>query len=81
MIKDPAVDPSTKPALINHLEEIIEDSCDYEWAGIRKWSEEVFSLLAKNRFPDGCRSTQRIQMLCMTLARTPLAPPNMYRDF
>lgn len=81
MIKDPAIDPFTRPALINHLEEIIEDSCDYEWAGIRRWSEEVFSLMAENRLPDGWRSTQRIQMLRMMMARTPLAPPVTFKDF
>lgn len=81
MIKDPTIDPSTRPALINHMEEIIEDSCEYEWVGIRRWSEEVFSLLAENRLANGWGATHRIQMLRMTLARIPLGQFQPQKEF
>lgn len=63
MANDPKIDPSIKPCLYNHLEEIIEDCLDFDWeTGVRKWSEQVFSLIGEDRLPRGWHSVARIQM-------------------
>lgn len=64
---------------------MIEDSCDFEWDSVRRWSEEVFTLIAENRLPGGWSATSRIQMLRMTISRSLLHrayPPrdNTQRD-
>lgn len=69
MLKDDKVDQMIKPALVSHLEDIIEDSCEFEWAGIRKWSDDVFGMIAEGRFPKGWDSVDRIQMLRMSVSR------------
>lgn len=72
MIRDPKIDPSIRPYLNNHLLEIIEDSCDYDWESVRRWSEEVFTLIAENRLPGGWTAVPRITMLRMTISRSPM---------
>lgn len=50
MIKDQTVSSSIKPYLYAHLEEIIEDARQYDWAtAVRPWSEEIFTLVAEGR--------------------------------
>lgn len=74
MIKDPLVPAKNKPYLYSHLEEIVEDAADYDWQmAVRPWSEEVFSLIADGRLPDGWASHQKIQMLRMTISRASTA--------
>lgn len=64
MIDDPGVDPAVKPHLIAHMREVAEDSCNFEWStNVRRWSEEVFDLVAENRLPQGWNTTARIQNL------------------
>lgn len=44
MIRDVSVPQDIKLLLYVHLEEILEDSRDYEWSSVvRVWSEECFS--------------------------------------
>lgn len=71
MIRDPKIDPSIRPSLNSHMLEVIEDSCDFEWDGVRRWSEEIFTLVAENRLPGGWSTTSRIQMLRLTVSRSP----------
>lgn len=69
IVKDPKTDPRIKPRLLAHLEDVIEDSCDFLWPAVRRWSEETFSLIAENRIPNGWYSTQRIQLLRVSMSR------------
>lgn len=70
MIDDPEVDPSIKPHLITHMKEVAQDACEFEWStNIRRWSEEVFDLVAERRLPDGRNSTARIQNLRTGMSR------------
>lgn len=69
IVKDPKTNPSIIVYLLKHLEDVIEDSCDFEWVKVRRWSEEIFSLVAENRLASGWGSLQRIQMLRMNLSR------------
>lgn len=46
MIRDDSVPQRIKPYLYLHLEDVLEDSCDYEWhSGVRPWSEECFVII------------------------------------
>lgn len=79
MIKDKDVPDSIKPVLLEHLDEVAEDSMDYEWSAVRRWSEEIFSLVLEGRLPQGWFSTSKIQLLRMSIARTStakLSPPS-----
>lgn len=69
LVKDPKVDPMVKPAILTHLEEVIEDSAEFEWQYVRRWSEEIFSMVAEGRLPKGWFSTGRIQLLRMSMSR------------
>lgn len=69
IVKDPKTSPGIIVYLLNHLEDVIEDACDFEWVKVRRWSEEIFSLVAENRLASGWGSQQRIQMLRMNLSR------------
>lgn len=71
MIRDPKIDPSIRPYLYSHLLEVIEDTCDFDWECVRRWSEEVFTLIAENRLLGGWSSVSRIQMLRVTISRSP----------
>lgn len=73
MVKDPDVPASIKPALLEHLDEVAEDSMEFEWQAVRRWSEEVFSLVSEGRLPQGWSSTGKIQLLRMSIARTSTA--------
>lgn len=71
IICDPKVDPSIKPELMRHMEQIVEDGQEFDWElGVRRWSEEVFSRVAQNRLPLGWHSRNEIQMLRLTISQT-----------
>lgn len=70
MIDDPEVDPAIKPNLITHMKEVAEDCCDFELStNVRRWSEEVFDLVAQRRLPEGWNSSDRIQNLRTGMSR------------
>lgn len=69
IVKDPKTDPRIKPSLLAHLEDVIEDACDFQWPAVRRWSEETFSLIAENRLPNGWYSTTRIQLLRVSMSK------------
>lgn len=69
MIRDDKLDPQLRPYLNTHLCEVIEDSCDFDWFNVRRWSEEVFGLIAEDRLPGGWAASPRIQMLRMSISR------------
>lgn len=74
IIKDPTVQSGIKPALLAHMDQILEDCRWYDWeSAVRPWSEEVFSLIAEGRLPLGWDDTQQIQMLRMTISRASTA--------
>lgn len=73
MIKDRGISSAIKPALLEHVDEVVEDCMDYEWTAVRRWSEEIFSLAAEGRLPAGWQSTGKIQLLRMSMARTSTA--------
>lgn len=49
MVKDKRLDQCLVPFLLKHLEDVIEDACDFEWSRVRRWLEEIFSLVSENR--------------------------------
>lgn len=52
MIDDQCTDPAIKPSLVVHMREVAEDACEYEWnTHVRRWSEEVFSMIAEKKPP------------------------------
>lgn len=83
MIHDPATANNIKPALLRHVEEIVEDCRDYEWStAVRRWSEECFSLVAENRLPQGWLTAGRIQLLRVSISRVSTAKINgQSKDF
>lgn len=78
IVKHPKTDPRIKPCLVAHLEDVIEDACDFQWPAVRRWSEEVFSLVAENRLPNGWFSSSRIQLLRVSMSKIDNA--KMYAD-
>lgn len=74
MIKDSIVPSNIKPYIYAHLEEVIEDAREYDWAtAVRPWSEEIFTLIAEGRLPEGWANQNKIQMLRMTMSRASTA--------
>lgn len=64
MLHDSKTDPDTKPCLMIHMEQIVEDGREFDWAsGVRRWFEEVFSHLAEGRLVNGWHSYDEIQRL------------------
>lgn len=80
MIKDPAISSTIKPALLEHVDEVVEDCRDYEWPTIRRLSEEIFSLVAENRLPAGWLSSGKIQLLRMSMSKTSTAKLSSTKD-
>lgn len=81
MFKDPTVPAAIKPALLNHVDEILEDCRSYEWeSAVRPWSEEVFSMIAEGRLPRGWDDVQQIQMLRLTISRASTAKLGQVRE-
>lgn len=71
MIHDPKLSPDIMPALMAHIEHIVEDSREFEWeTGVRRWSEEVFSRISEGRLPNGWLSQDEIQRMRMIIAQS-----------
>lgn len=70
MLDDECTDPSIKPYLLSHMKEVAEDACEYEWGThVRRWSEEIFNMVAEKRLPEGWKSSSRIQNLRTGMSR------------
>lgn len=70
ILEDDRVDPSIKPELLAHMKEVVEDSCEFDWGGhVRRWSEEVFDLVAEGRLPGGWSAHSKIQNLRTGMSR------------
>lgn len=80
MAKDPKLDPALVKPLLLHLEDVIEDSCEFEWGRVRRWSEAIFCLVTEDRLPYGWASGQRIQMLRMNMSRVESALLQHHRE-
>lgn len=81
MLDDDRVDPSVKPELLNHMREVAEDACEFEWGGhVRRWSEEVFDLVAEGRLPGGWMAHSKIQNLRTGMSRVDSARMNVAHD-
>lgn len=81
MIKDPQVPAIYKPALFDHIEQICDDCSDYDWpSAVRRWSEEVFSLVSQNRLEKGWLAKHDIQMLRLSLSRDSTARTSQHKD-
>lgn len=80
MIKDADVPSNIKPALLQHVDAIVEDCRDYEWPVVRRWSEEVFSLVAENRLPCGWHSTNKIELLRISMSKVAAARLGQHRE-
>lgn len=72
MIRDDTIPQHVKPYLYLHLEDVIEDACDYEWhSAVCPWSEECFGLVAEKRL--NWEDSARVQLLRMSMSRTSTA--------
>lgn len=81
MIKDPQVPHIYKPALLDHIEQVCDDCRDYDWpSAVRRWSEEVFSLVSQNRLEKGWLAKHDIQMLRLSLSRDSTARIHQHKD-
>lgn len=81
MIKDPQVPSMYKPALFDHIEQICDDCRDYDWSSaVRRWSEEVFTLVSQNRLEKGWLAKHDIQMLRLSLSRDSSARISQHKD-
>lgn len=80
MLDDHDVDPAIKPNLVAHMREVSEDASEFEWSNVKHWSEEVFSLVADRRLPEGWNSATRIQMLRTGMARVEAARLSIHKD-
>lgn len=71
IMHDPKSEPDIKPCLMVHIEQIVEDAREYEWeAGVRRWSEEVFSRISEGRLASGWHSYDEIQRMRMVIAQS-----------
>lgn len=71
IIHDPKSNPDIKPCLMVHIEQIVEDAREFEWeAGVRGWSEEVFSRISEGRLVNGWHSYDEIQRMRMIIAQS-----------
>lgn len=81
MIKDPQVPSAYKPALFDHIEQICDDCRDYNWpSAVRRWPEEVFSLVSQNRLEKGWLDKHEIQMLRLSMSRDSTARTSQHKD-
>lgn len=81
IIRDNAVDNETKPFLLIHMEQVLEDSCEYEWAtAVRPWSEDIFSRVADGRLARGWADAQEIQNLRMKISQASTAKITIPKD-
>lgn len=71
MLHDHKTDPDIKPCLMLHMEQIVEDGREFEWAtGVRRWSEETFSRIAEGRMLNGWHSYDEIKRLRMIISQS-----------
>lgn len=81
MIDDDRVPNDIKPHLLNHIQEVLDDSCHYDWPNaVRRWSEEVFSAIAENRLKGGWKAHNTIQMMRMSMSKTYAARLPLAKD-
>lgn len=81
ILDDDRVDPSVKPDILNHMREVAEDACEFDWSGhVRRWSEEVFDLVAEGRLVGGWSAHAKIQNLCTGMSRVDSARMSAPRD-
>lgn len=81
MLDDPDTNPAIRPNLVAHMREIVEDAAEFEWStNVRRWSEEVFSLIADRRLPDGWNSTARIQNIRTGMSRVEAARLTTHKE-
>lgn len=74
MIHDEEVPGEIKPSLLVHIEQILEDTQDYDWqTAVRPWSNKVFSRIAEGRIVGGWAARTEIQNLRMTIAQASTA--------
>lgn len=76
MVKDVKTDPLIKPALLSHL----EVSAKFEWPAVRRWSEEIFSMVSEDRLPKCWFSAARIQLKRMSMSRLDTACLSLQKD-
>lgn len=76
IMHDPKTDIDIKPALMIHIEQIVEDAQEYDWeSGVRRWSEEVFSRISEGRLINGWHAYDEIQRMRMVIAQSkPIIP-------
>lgn len=79
MIRDESIPQNIKPQLYLHLEDVLEDACDYEWhSAVRPWSEECFGLVSEKRLT--WDDTAWVQVLRTSMSRTSTARLHQQRD-
>lgn len=72
IMQERKVPNDVKPCLYNHIKNIIEDTCAFDWStAVRPWSEEIFSQVNEGRL--SWHDTPTIQMLRMSMSRSPVA--------
>lgn len=81
MLDEPDFDPGLKPYIVAHMREVAEDASEFEWPNVRRWSEEVFNLVAERRLPQGWGSAQKIQNLRTEMSRVDSARLASHKDF
>lgn len=81
IIRDTSVPSHIKPHLITHVEQVLEDSKEYDWqTAVRPWSDEVFSRVAEGRFTNGWASYHEIQMLRLTMSQASTARLLLHKE-
>lgn len=72
IIQEKKVPNDIKPCLYKHIQNIIEDTCTFDWpTAVRPWSEEIFSQVDEGRL--SWHDTPTIQMLRMSMSRAAVA--------
>lgn len=72
IMRDKKLSDDLKPLLYKHIQDIVEDTCAFDWpTAVWPWSEEVFSQVDEGRL--SWTDTLNIQMLRMSMSRTSTA--------
>lgn len=72
IMREKKISPDTKVSLYKHVQNIIEDTCSFDWAtAVWPWSEEIFSQVDEGRLR--WSDSADIQMLRMSMSRTSTA--------
>lgn len=72
IIKEKKIPNDIKPCLYNHIQNIMEDTCVFDWpTAVRPWSEEIFSQVDEGRL--SWHDVPTIQMLRMSMSRAAVA--------